>query len=122
MKEQKKRSRIMVIGIWLLCVIGLLNSQSLVVQAEDLVTEDGYSYTLYRNGTGVAITEYTGNATVLEIPSTIDGKSVMRIDDFAFYACGGLTSVTIPNSVESIGKGAFYGCYNLTSITISNGL
>ena len=32
--------------------------------------------------------------------------------------CSGLTSITIPESVKSIGWGAFYGCSGLTSITI----
>ena len=36
----------------------------------------------------------------------------------AFEDCTGLTSVTIPNSVASIGSGAFYGCSGLTSVTI----
>ncbi|MBQ2554112.1 MAG: leucine-rich repeat domain-containing protein, partial [Prevotella sp.] len=30
------------------------------------------------------------------------------------------TSITIPNSVTSIGHSAFYGCTNLTSVTIPN--
>ena len=32
--------------------------------------------------------------------------------------CYGLTSVTIPNSVTSIGDSAFYGCKSLISISI----
>ena len=36
----------------------------------------------------------------------------------AFSGCPGLTSITIPSSVTSIGDGAFYDCRNLTSITI----
>lgn len=31
-----------------------------------------------------------------------------------------LTSITIPNSVTSIGENAFYGCYGLTEVTIGN--
>ena len=38
----------------------------------------------------------------------------------AFSYCSGLTSVTIPNSVTSIGYDAFQGCSGLTSVTIGN--
>ena len=38
----------------------------------------------------------------------------------AFDDCSSLTSVTIPNSVTSIGSGAFRGCESLTSVTIPN--
>ena len=42
------------------------------------------------------------------------------IAESAFYGCKSLTSVTIPNSVTSIGKEAFWGCTSLTSVTIPN--
>ncbi|MBP3350267.1 MAG: leucine-rich repeat protein, partial [Bacteroidaceae bacterium] len=42
------------------------------------------------------------------------------IDYDAFYGCSGLTSVTIPNSVTSIGSYAFNGCSGLTSVDIPN--
>ena len=44
--------------------------------------------------------------------------SVTSIGSSAFRDCKELTSVTIPNSVTSIGGAAFYNCSNLTSITI----
>ena len=53
----------------------------------------------------------------LEIPN-----SVTRIENYVFYACNSLTSVTIPNSVTAIGENAFRYCKNLTSISIGNGL
>ena len=34
--------------------------------------------------------------------------------------CTGLTSITIPNSVTSLGKSCFDGCSGLTSVTIPN--
>ena len=44
---------------------------------------------------------------------------VTRID-YAFGSCKNLTSVTIPDSVTSIGDNAFNGCTSLTNITIPN--
>ncbi|MBR2238334.1 MAG: leucine-rich repeat domain-containing protein [Prevotella sp.] len=45
-------------------------------------------------------------------------NSVTSIGEYAFKGCSGLTSVTIGNSVTSIGYQAFYGCSSLTSVTI----
>ncbi len=49
-------------------------------------------------------------------------NSVTSIGDFAFYNCSGLTgTLTIPNSVTSIGDYAFYRCSGLTgTLTIPN--
>lgn len=41
-----------------------------------------------------------------------------KIPAHAFYGCSGLTSVTIPESVTSIGKLAFLSCTNLARVTI----
>ena len=43
-----------------------------------------------------------------------------NIESHAFSSCSGLTSITIPNSVTSIGESAFSGCSGLTSVTIPN--
>ena len=40
------------------------------------------------------------------------------IADIAFYYCTSLTSITIPNSVTSIGYAAFTGCRSLISINV----
>ena len=65
--------------------------------------------------------KYTGN---IVIPSEVHYKTrtlvVKSIRPGAFWNCGGLSSVTIPNSVTSIEGSAFYGCTGLTSITIPN--
>ena len=52
------------------------------------------------------------------LTSVTIGDSVTSIGNDAFYNCSGLTSVTIGDGVKSIGEGAFYNCTELTSITI----
>ena len=55
-----------------------------------------------------------------EITELIIPEGVTKINDFAFYNCKGLESITFTNSVESIGCSAFQNCYNLTSIISPN--
>ena len=51
------------------------------------------------------------------IPNTLGGYPVTSIGDYAFHGSD-LTSITIPDSVTSIGNYAFEYCTGLTSITI----
>ena len=45
-----------------------------------------------------------------------------ELGDYAFHGCSGLTSLTLPSSVTSIGWSAFSGCSGLTSLTIPSGV
>ncbi len=48
--------------------------------------------------------------------------SVTTIGDYAFYSCTGLTSIVLPDGVTSIGACAFSSCMKLSSIVIPNGV
>ena len=48
-------------------------------------------------------------------------NSVTSIGAWAFSGCSGLTSIEIPNSVTSIGMNAFYNCTGLTSVRLEIG-
>jgi len=49
-------------------------------------------------------------------------NSITSIGGWAFSGCDNLESIVIPNSVITIGGCAFEGCRNLSSISIGNGL
>lgn len=53
-----------------------------------------------------------------DLVSVLIPDSVKSIREAAFAYCSGLTSVTIPSSVKSIGPSVFNGCRRLTSVTI----
>ena len=60
------------------------------------------------------LTNYKGSGGAVKIPS---GK-VTAIDDEAFYNCVGITSLTVPEGVKTVGKKAFYNCSSMTDISL----
>ena len=80
-----------------------------------IVNKDGYLFYTY-NGVNYLI-GYVGDETDLVLPESYNGESYEIYKD-AFYYCDSLTSITIPDSVTSIGSYAFRYCDSLTSITI----
>ncbi|MGN0638771.1 MAG: leucine-rich repeat protein [Huintestinicola sp.] len=106
---------------------------------------DDLKYEVSGDGTVVitGLKEYTFPQDLV-IPREIDGKrvtaigenafshcsfttvtipdSVTSIGDYSFQWCTELTSVTIPNSVTYIGHSAFYLCESLTSVTIPDSM
>lgn len=111
--------------LWILALALVLTLASLSIPAataEESPTEytsGDYRYTLQSDGTA-AITGYSGSASTLSIPGTLDGHAVTSIGTFAFQGRSSLTSISIPDSVTSIGAFAFWGCSSLTSISIPN--
>jgi hypothetical protein len=69
---------------------------------------------------------YNKTKTILiKAPQGISGSvtipnSVTSIGEGAFSRCANLIGITIPNRVTSIGRGAFYGCTSLASVSIGN--
>ena len=98
------------------------------------LTTDENGYVIYTDGDEKILVAYHGTNTELALPSYITkinqyafynctgltsvtiGKGVTLIGNSAFRDCTGLTNITIPDSVTSIGGGAFYGCTEFTTV------
>lgn len=66
---------------------------------------------------------YAGvNTSELVIPAEIDGFEVTTIANYAFSKMDGLTAVTVPEGVVSIGKQAFIECRGLRSVKLPESL
>lgn len=66
---------------------------------------------------------FNQNTTLYRYPEGKSGEysipdSVTSVNNYAFYNCDTLASVTIPSSVKSIGNSAFSGCEELTDIAV----
>ncbi len=87
---------------------------------DEMGFESGYTFLILDDGTAM-INEADVSGDV-SIPSELAGKKVTAISDGAFFQNTGITSVTIPDTVESIGIYAFSDCTALTSVTVGKGV
>ena len=91
---------------------------SFVVNAANDYYCDGYYYTV-SNGEAT-ITYYSGDATDVVIPATLDGYPVVSVGYYAFENNDVITSVKIGNNVTTIDEYAFKGCDSLVVVNIGN--
>ena len=87
------------------------------IESDEAVGKSSFTYSVSNNQ--VTITGLSDEyLTDLVIPDTIEDLPVTTIKENAFNGCSQVTSITVPNSVTSIGVGAFKGT-NPTKIVIA---
>lgn len=82
--------------------------------------ENGFDYYV-ENGYAV-VTGYQGNQTAITVPKTLGGYEVVKLDYDCFSGYDHLTSIKLPNTLQTIGWSAFAACRGLTSIEIPTGV
>jgi len=91
--------------------INSVNSALTFYTIDSIYYSEGITYHIKQIGNGSCIDFDVVNITLFD--------GIITIASYAFYDCKSLTSITIPNTVTTIGSSfAFYSCSNLTSITI----
>ena len=70
----------------------------------------------------VAVSAYIGTNTVVNIPRTINGKTVVEIENNAFANNTTVTKVTVPSTVTFINVAAFQSTPNLKEVRLSKNL
>lgn len=109
----------------LLLICTLLCANMLFAQTTFTIGDLTYGV-ISTNPPQVEVHDANLSITTANIPETVTYNettySVTSIEEWAFYNCSSLTSVTIANSVISIGNNAFYNCRSLTYISIGNSL
>ena len=112
-------------GFVMLVVLMLMTTSSAMAQEAKFEVIDGYRYLLdsdTKTATLVPKTDgkYSGDIIIPEKVKGNDGVEyiVASLVASCFKDCSGLTSITIPSSVTSLGDYCFSNCSGLTSITI----
>ena len=81
-----------------------------------------YTYSII-DANACSLTGYVGTASKLTIPAySIEGIKVTKIADKAFEGNTVISSVTIPETVESIDEYAFHNCSSLKSVDMKDGV
>ena len=112
-----KKRRILLIAI--ASVVGVLLLGTMVILANTFlfnVKRDGVHYKWVRGG--YCVVGYEGEGGDVVIEETLNKRPVIAIGEYAFENQVTITSVTVPNSVKSMGFGAFDDCMGLVSLTL----
>ena len=114
-----KSKKILVVFVFLI-LLSILFSVKVFAVEEYLDRETRLHYKVV--GDEITITGVEEGITKVDIPETIEGKTVTTIGQQAFLYRNDIVSVEIPNTVKIIEYSAFSGCENITEIKLPSGL
>lgn len=105
------------ISLVLWMMIGFFMLPWLSQQTVSAATLDSFEYRLINDGAAVEITGTVTEEETLTIPAEIEGKPVTAIGDWAFWN-NRYRSISIPDSVQTIGMGAFSESHQLEKLIL----
>jgi len=100
---------------------GAVSAPPLSDVSSPVIKEKDYQYTLLPDGTAKII-RYTGNSKRLTLPKKLGGIPVTAIGAGIIDTDHPVTSITVPEGIESIDTGAFSGCTLLQTVSLPKSL
>lgn len=85
------------------------------LRSDEFVPADEDCFRMTAEGIEFLAQKYDGGK-ILVIPNEIDGKTVTAIAPHGFTDCTGISTVILPDTLETIGEGAFAGCTDIRGI------
>jgi len=88
---------------------------------DQTIQSGDFVYLLNAEDGTASICGYTGTETDVTIPAALDEHPVVSIENNAFYFSG-IESVTMPETMRTLGTMAFSQCASLKKVTLNEGL
>lgn len=92
-------------------------------ESEKILSQDSiWEYTIQKDEESgeeyACIESYYGNETEIVIPDDIDGNTVKKLGDYAFYENEKVTKFIISKNIEYFGNFPFFGCTSLKEFEV----
>lgn len=118
--EKSNRNRVNTILIIIAAIVFFIS----YFLPQILILKTSIKYVDYKDGCMVKSYRqaFYDDNTHLQIPQEVDGKKVIKVEEYAFYNCQKLEKISLPDSVVEIGKGAFKNSKKLKNVDFGEGV
>ena len=110
------------IGIENSCLLNAIIEYESEVYSFTPVETSRYSYLLSDDGRAFGFVMKDKTITSFDFSQELPSVRVVSIGKSGFYNCQSLSSITLPNTINSIAAKAFESCKSLSSITLPNSI
>lgn len=110
MNKSKKIISLAFVVLLLISIVPMSASAAEVVYGN-------FSFELNGTTNQATLSEYNGNSSSVKVPDTVYGYTVTKIDDLVFSKKE-MESISLPNTIRTIGFGAFSSCTKLKKIIL----
>ena len=120
-----KKTLLLIILTVLVCFTACgkdVETSSTEIADTDIEYAPAEEFDYYEENGEIVIDRYIGEAKIVKIPETIDGKPVVALDGGAFANNDIVERIILPDSLKRIGDKVFVNCWSLKKVSGGNNL